>query len=119
MQGVSALAAEIAAADPDAIVIADGVNGVLNVYTFQSMKGLNGLERKESLHHPHLARAEQIRGAERPWSMARLRPRHRAALSGPDQPSGRAQSRVPSGGGASEDGGFRLEGALERFPAPP
>ena len=46
MQGVSALAAEIAAADPDAIVISDGVSGVPNVYTFQSMKGLNGLERK-------------------------------------------------------------------------
>jgi hypothetical protein len=45
-QGVSALAAEIAAADPDAIVILDGVSGVPNVYTFQSMKGLNGLERK-------------------------------------------------------------------------
>ena len=47
MQGVSALAAEIAAADPNAIVISDGVSGgVPNVYTFQSMKGLNGLERK-------------------------------------------------------------------------
>ena len=46
---VSALAAEIAAADPDAAIISDGVSGVPNVYTFQSMKGLNGLERK-NLH---------------------------------------------------------------------
>ncbi len=45
-EGVSALAAEISAADPNAAVISDGVNGVPNVYTFQSMKGLNGLERK-------------------------------------------------------------------------
>ena len=45
-QGVSALATEIAAADPNAAIISDGVSGVPNVYTFQSMKGLNGLERK-------------------------------------------------------------------------
>jgi hypothetical protein len=43
---VSALAAEIAASDPNAAIISDGVSGVPNVYTFQSMKGLNGLERK-------------------------------------------------------------------------
>jgi hypothetical protein len=45
--GVTELAREIAAADPDAVIISDGVrDDVLNVYTFQSMKGLNGLENR-------------------------------------------------------------------------
>jgi hypothetical protein len=41
---VSALAQEILEADENAIVIADGVKDIPGVYTFQGMKGLNGME---------------------------------------------------------------------------
>lgn len=44
---VSDLAREIHAADPEAVIISDGVrDAVPNVYTFQSIKGLNGLENR-------------------------------------------------------------------------
>jgi hypothetical protein len=43
---VSALATEILAADSNATIISDGVEGVDGVKTFQSMKGLNGLEER-------------------------------------------------------------------------
>jgi hypothetical protein len=41
------LAHEILAANPHAIVISDGVPGVEVAKTFQSMKGLNGLEERD------------------------------------------------------------------------
>ena len=41
---VSALAREILEADKNAVVISDGVKDIPGVYTFQGMKGLNGLE---------------------------------------------------------------------------
>jgi hypothetical protein len=41
---VSALAQEILEADKNAVVISDGVKDIPGVYTFQGMKGLNGLE---------------------------------------------------------------------------
>jgi hypothetical protein len=41
---VSALAQEILEADKNAVVISDGVKDIPDVYTFQGMKGLNGLE---------------------------------------------------------------------------
>ena len=41
---VSALAQEILEADKNAVVISDGVKDTPGVYTFQGMKGLNGLE---------------------------------------------------------------------------
>ena len=41
---VSAIAREILDADQNAVVITDGVKDTDNVYTFQGMKGLNGLE---------------------------------------------------------------------------
>jgi hypothetical protein len=44
---VSVLAKEIIAANPNAIVISDGVDSVDEVKTFQSMKGLNGLEERD------------------------------------------------------------------------
>jgi hypothetical protein len=43
-QKVSALTQEILSANPNAFVISDGVHGIDGVTTFQSMKGLNGLE---------------------------------------------------------------------------
>ena len=39
-----ALAQEILQADKNAVVISDGVKDIPDVYTFQGMKGLNGLE---------------------------------------------------------------------------
>ncbi len=44
---VSALAREIVRENPSAFVISDGVSGVESVKTFQSMKGLNGLEDRD------------------------------------------------------------------------
>jgi hypothetical protein len=44
---VSVLAQEIIAANPNAIVVSDGVENMDGVKTFQSMKGLNGLEEKD------------------------------------------------------------------------
>jgi hypothetical protein len=44
---VSALAAEIVDANPDAYVISDGVKDVDRVLTFQKAKGFNGLEDKD------------------------------------------------------------------------
>ncbi len=41
---VSALAQEILEADKNAVVMTDGVKDIPGVYTFQGMKGLNGLE---------------------------------------------------------------------------
>jgi hypothetical protein len=46
-QKVSALAKEICEANPNAVVIADGVKGNDRVLTFQSAKGVNGLEEKD------------------------------------------------------------------------
>lgn len=44
---ISALAAELVTGNDDTIVIADGVEGVQNVTTFQGMKGQNGLADKD------------------------------------------------------------------------
>jgi hypothetical protein len=44
---VTALAREIVMENPNAFVISDGVKGVECVTTFQSMKGLNGLEDRD------------------------------------------------------------------------
>jgi hypothetical protein len=51
---MSALAQEILEADKNAVVISDGVKGIPDVYTFQGMKGLNGLEDRKHLHNPDL-----------------------------------------------------------------
>ena len=117
MQGVSALAAEIAAADPDAIVISDGVSGVPNVYTFQSMKGLNGLERKNLyIILTWLAPDKYVElNVLGQWlGCGRVIEQHYQDQI--NQAAGRNRGSV--GGGAGEDGDFRLEGALERFSAP-
>jgi len=60
-QKVSALAQEIRTADPNAVIISDGVHGVEDVKTFQSMKGLNGLEDRDVYIYSDLYRAREIR----------------------------------------------------------
>jgi hypothetical protein len=43
-EGVEVLVREIQASDPNSVIIVNGVKTNNNVYTFQGMKGRNGLE---------------------------------------------------------------------------